>query len=71
MNENLGHSQRVSYETSVLAAGTAEAIEAVTRHVVSALDRNLLDRVGHILDRNLDEAIGNLFAPPAGADLVG
>src|SRR5262249_29501074 len=45
----------------MLAAGAAEAIERVARDVVAALHGDLLDRVGHVLDRDLDESVGDLL----------
>ena len=52
--------ERVGDEAGVLAAGAAEAAERVARHVVAALDRDLLDGVGHVLDRDGQEAVGQL-----------
>jgi len=68
MNEHAGHAERVGDQAGVLAAGAAEAIERVARHVIAALHRNLLDRIRHVLDRDLDEAVGDLFAAAAAAD---
>ncbi len=53
------HAERVGDETGVLAAGAAEAGERVLRHVIAALDRDLLDRVRHVLDGDLEEAGGD------------
>ena len=61
MDQHGGHAERVGNEAGMLAAGAAEAVERIARHVIAALDRNLLDRVGHVLDRDLDEAVGDLF----------
>ena len=61
MDQHLGHAERIGDEAGVLAAGAAEAVERVARHVVAALHRNLLDRVRHVLDRDLDEAVGDLL----------
>src|SRR5262249_381783 len=82
MNQYLGHAERIGDETGVLPASTAEAVEGVARDVVAALHRDLLDRVRHVLDGNLDEAVANIlggaaFAAPSGepakrlADRVG
>src|SRR5262249_27750451 len=65
MNQYLGHAERIGDETGVLPAGTAEAVEGVARDVVAALHRDLLDRVRHVLDGNLDEAVGNIFGGAA------
>src|SRR6185437_11902467 len=50
----------------MLATGPAEAIERVARDVIPALHGNLLDRVRHVFDRDLDESISDLLAlrPP-------
>jgi hypothetical protein len=70
MNQHAGHTERIGDQTSVLATGAAKAIERVARHIVAALHGDLLDRVGHVLDRNLDEAIGDLFGAAPGADIL-
>ena len=62
MDEHAGHAERVGDKAGVLAAGAAEAVERIARHVIAALHRDLLDRVRHVLDRDLDEAVGDLFA---------
>ena len=69
MDQHARHAERVGDQAGVLAAGAAEAIERIARHVVAALHRNLLDRVRHVLDGDLDEAVGDLLpavapAPP-------
>ena len=61
VDEHARHAERVGDETGVLTAGAAEAVERVARHVIAALHRNLLDRVRHVLDGDLDEAVGDLF----------
>jgi len=70
MDQHPRHAEAVGYHAGVLPAGAAEAVERVARHVVTALHRNLLDRVRHVLDRDLDEAVGDLFRPPSAADLL-
>ncbi len=62
MDQHLGHAERVGDETGMLAAGAAETVERVARYVIAALNRNLLDRIGHVLDRDLDEAVGDFLA---------
>ena len=62
--------QRVGDVAGVLAAGAAEAVERVAGHVISARDRDGLDRLGHLGDRNRQKSIGDrLLAPPV-ADLA-
>src|SRR5580704_15044553 len=70
MNEHAGHAERIGDQAGMLAAGAAETIERIAGHVVAALHGNLLDRVRHVLDRDLDEAVGNLFAAATVADLL-
>jgi hypothetical protein len=43
----------------------------VFRDVIAALDRDLLDRVGHVLDGDPQEAFGDLMRAAAIADLLG
>ena len=45
----------------MLAAGAAEAAQRVLGDVVAALDRDVLDRVRHVRDRDLQEAVGDLL----------
>ncbi len=61
MQEDPGHAERVGHQAGMLAAGAAEAVEGVFGYVVAALDRDLLDRVGHVLDRDAQEALGHLL----------
>ena len=60
MNENARDAQRVGDLAGVLAAGAAEGAQRVLGHVVAALDRDLLDGVGHVLDRDPQEPLGHL-----------
>ncbi|OQC04256.1 MAG: hypothetical protein BWX79_02528 [Alphaproteobacteria bacterium ADurb.Bin100] len=50
----------------MLPTRAAEALEGVARHVVAARHRNLLDRVGHLLHRDLDEAFRHILRRTAG-----
>ena len=70
VNEHTRHAERVGDQASVLAARASEAVERVARDVIAALHRNLLDRIGHVLDRDLDESVGNVFGLSA-ANLLG
>ena len=69
MDQHAGHAERVGNEASVLAASATETIERVARNVVTALHRDFLDRVRHVLDGDLDEAVGDLFGLAPVADL--
>jgi hypothetical protein len=69
MNQHPGHTERVGDQAGVLAAGAAEAVQRVTGDVVAALYRDFLDRIGHVLDRDANEAVGDVFRRPV-ADLA-
>ena len=69
VDQNGLHAERVGDQTGMLAAGAAEAGQRVAGDVVAALDRDLLDRVGHVLDRDGDVALGHFFRAAAVADL--
>ena len=68
MDEHRLDAERVGDEARVLAARRAEAVERIARHVVAALDRDLLDGVRHVLDRDADEAVGDRFRRAPVAD---
>ena len=53
--------ERIGDQAGMLAAGRAETVEGILRHIVAALDRHLLDGVGHVLDGDADAAVGDLF----------
>ena len=55
------HPQHVGDLAGVLAAGAAEAVHGVLGDVIAALDADLLDRVGHVLDRDAQEALGQIL----------
>ena len=58
-------------QAGVLAARAAEAVEGIPGDVMAALDRDLLDRLGHVLDRDHQEAVRDFHrrAPVAGLAL--
>ena len=70
VNKHAGHAECVRDQAGVLAAGAAEAIERVTRDIIAALHRDFFDRVRHVLDGDLDEAVSDLFGRAAVADLL-
>ena len=70
MDQHRRHAERVGDQAGMLAAGAAEAVEHIARDVVAALHRDLLDRVRHVLDRDRDEAVGDLFRRASVADLA-
>src|SRR5215467_5241844 len=49
--------KRIGDEARMLPCRAAESGKRVARHVVAALDRDLLDGFGHVRDRDLDEAL--------------
>jgi hypothetical protein len=53
----------------VLTTGTSEAVESVARDIIAALHGNLLDRICHVFDRDLDKSVGDFFCL-ATADLL-
>ncbi len=65
MDEYLRHGEGVRDPARVLPTGPAEATQCVTGHIVPTLDGDLLDCVGHVVDRDRQVAIGNLFRRPA------
>ena len=60
MDEHPLYAKCVSYQASVLAAGSAEAVERVFGDVVATLDGNLFNRFGHVLDRDHQESLCGL-----------
>ncbi len=68
VDEHAGHAEGVGHRARVLAARAAEGGQHVPGHVVAALDRDLLDRVGHVRHRDLEEPGRDLLgvAPVAG-----
>ena len=70
MDEHGRDRQRVGDVAGVLAAGAAEAVERIAGHVITARDRDGLDRLGHLGDRDRQKSVGDrLLAPPV-ADLA-
>ena len=61
VNENTLHPQGVGDQACVLAPGATETVEGVSGDVITALHGNLLDGVGHVLDRDFQEPLGDLF----------
>ena len=59
MNEDAFHTQRIRHQTGVLSSGTAEAVQRVASHVITALNRDLLDGVCHVLDCDLEKSVGH------------
>src|SRR5258706_16396722 len=70
MDEYPRHAERVGDETGMLAGRAAEAAKRVARDVVTALHRDVLDRVRHVAHRDLHEPFGDRFFGPAILDLA-
>ncbi len=69
MNKYARHSERVGHRTCMLPARTAKTAQRVFGDVVAALDRNVLDRVRHVVDGDLEKTFRDLFRcalPPCG-----
>jgi len=67
MHEYPAHAQRIGHPAGMLPACTAEALQGVASHVVAARHRDLLDGVGHLLHRDVDEALCHGFSRAARA----
>ena len=61
MHENAREPQRIGDQAGVLPGRAAEAAEHVIGDVVAALDRDLLDRIGHVVDRDREATMRQLF----------
>ena len=61
MHEDACHAKCIGNAARVLPAGAAEHAERVLRHIVAALDRNALDRFGHVANGDVEVAVGQLL----------
>ena len=71
VHEHRLDAERVGDQAGVLPSRGAEAVERVFGDVVAALDGDLLDGVGHVLDGDADAAVGNLLRRAPVADVAG
>ncbi len=75
MQQHARHAERGGHRAGMLAASATEADQGVVAHVVAALHRDGLDRIGHVLDRDAQEALGDLLRAGAlagrGGNLIG
>ena len=60
MDQHAADAERIGDEAGMLPARAAEGVEHIVGDVVAALHRDGLDRVRHVLDRDADEAVGDL-----------
>ena len=65
MHKHRIHAQHVGDETGMLAASTAKTLQGIIGYIITALHRDFLDRIGHILDRDTQESVRQLFRRPA------
>ena len=69
MHEHRLDAERVGDQAGVLPAGRAEAVQRIFGNVVAALHGDLLDGVGHVLDRDANGAVGDLLGRTSVANL--
>ena len=70
MEQHRLDAERIRHQAGMLPAGAAERIERIVGDVIAALHRDVLDRIRHVLDRDVDEAVGDLFRRAAVAELA-
>jgi hypothetical protein len=61
MDQHRLHAERVGHQAGMLPRRATEGVQEILRHVIAALDADLLDRVRHVLDRDGEEALGHLL----------
>ena len=71
VQEDRRHAQRIGHAAGMLPPRPAEAAERILRHVMAALDGDLLDGIGHILHGDGEKALGDLLGRAALAELAG
>ena len=59
VDENRLHPEFVGHQAGMLAAGAAKALQRKAGGVVPLLHRDLLDRIGHVADRDAQETLGD------------
>ena len=60
MNKHRLHPQRIGHQTRVLPTGAAETLQCETGDIVPLLHRDLLDRIRHVGDGDLEKTLGDL-----------
>jgi len=75
MDEHAAHAECIGDAARMLTTRTTERAQRVAGDVVTALHGDVLDRVRHVLDGDVEESVGDLFrrarAAGAGGDLRG
>ena len=61
MHQDPPEAERIGDQAGVLAGGAAKAAQHVATDVVAALDRDPLDRVRHVVDRDREAAVRDLL----------
>ena len=61
MNQNRFHAQNIGNQTGMLATCPAKTLKRIFSDIITALNRNFLDRIGHVFNRNTQKAAGNFF----------
>ena len=69
MQHDAPHAERLGHGASGLTARAAERAQRVVGHVMAAFDRNLLDRLRHVVDGDRKEAFGHGFGAHRAAGL--
>ena len=64
MDQHCRHAERIGDQAGMLSSGAAEAVQRIAGNVIAALDGDLLDRLRHIGDCDLDEPVGDFFRRP-------
>ena len=70
MDQYFRHTKGVSHQAGVLATGAAKTIQCIAGNVITALDRDLLDRVCHVLNGDLEISVCDLDRRPMVAGRV-
>ena len=58
MYEDAAHTQRVGHQTGMLPTRPAKALQGVAGHIMAALHTDFANGIGHIVDRNPQETLG-------------
>ena len=66
MDQHPGHAERVGHQAGMLSTGAAKTLQGVARDVIAAGHRDLFDRIGHLLHRDANKALGHVFGAASG-----
>ena len=61
MNQNRFHAQNIGNQTGMLAACPAKTLKRIFSDIITALNRNFLDRICHVFNCDTQKAAGNFF----------